>query len=189
MGEELGLSDGYSGAAISDWERGSSKILADDRNTLINLIRILHKAGGLETSADANSLLKAGNYRQLNASELSDIFSETSTIPKDTVRTATISTILTAILTAIGTLISAGLGLVSSLLQLKTVIPAEFLTLFAIVLSLVIILGSLFSVAVTFYRRESLQTKIAVEKLMNKESRIFQELEMDLSLLLKEKVR
>ena len=31
VGKELGLDGGYSGAAVSEWERGKSKIDADDR--------------------------------------------------------------------------------------------------------------------------------------------------------------
>ena len=74
MGWELGLSKGYSAAAVSDWERGKSKINADQRLVLISLIKTLHKRGGLKNSSEANRLLEAGNYRALDAKERENIF-------------------------------------------------------------------------------------------------------------------
>src|SRR5215208_1920685 len=65
VGGDLGIS--YSGAAISDWERGKSRIHADDRLVLIALINILHECEGLKTAEQANRLLEAGNYRALDA--------------------------------------------------------------------------------------------------------------------------
>lgn len=72
LGEELGI--GFSGAAISDWERSKSKIHVDDRLLLINLLKALNKTGGLRTALDANILLEAGNYRALNESEREQVF-------------------------------------------------------------------------------------------------------------------
>ncbi|MGD2048303.1 MAG: helix-turn-helix transcriptional regulator, partial [Chloroflexota bacterium] len=69
LGELLGIAlgdAGYSGAAVSDWERDKSKINVDDRLVLVNLVGILHKCGGLGTLADADKMLQAGNYRGLN---------------------------------------------------------------------------------------------------------------------------
>jgi len=77
LGNELGI-DGYSGAAVSDWERGKSKIHADDRLVLAELIKVLHDRGGLETLEQANQILTAGNYRALDASEVQKIFGEVS---------------------------------------------------------------------------------------------------------------
>jgi len=72
VGDELGIS--YSGAAISDWERGESKIHADDRLVLMALIKTLKKYRGLRTIGEANELLEAGNYRALDIKETQEIF-------------------------------------------------------------------------------------------------------------------
>lgn len=72
--EEIGIS--YSGAAISDWERGKAKPGINDRLVLTSLIKILKQYGGIKTMADANLLLEAGNYRTLNLSEREKIFPE-----------------------------------------------------------------------------------------------------------------
>ena len=75
IGDEMG-DMGYSGAAISYWELGESKINAEDRNVLIALIKVLHKCGGLRILDDANQLLEAGNYRILDIKETQQIFGE-----------------------------------------------------------------------------------------------------------------
>jgi len=72
VGSELGIS--YSGAAVSDWERGKSRIHADDRPVLRALIEVLYKNGGIRTLKEANRLLKAGNYRDLDVGESEAIF-------------------------------------------------------------------------------------------------------------------
>lgn len=79
LGELLGdyLGDaGYSGAAVSDWERGKSKIGEDDRLVLVSLIRALYQCGGLSTVDQADALLRAGNYRDLDRSEARAIFGD-----------------------------------------------------------------------------------------------------------------
>ena len=73
LGDELGDA-GYSGAAVSDWERDQSKINADDRLVLVSLIAVLIRGGGLHTLAEANEFLQSGNYRALDAQEQSQIF-------------------------------------------------------------------------------------------------------------------
>jgi hypothetical protein len=81
LGEIIGReinTHGYSGAAVSDWERGKSKIHADERLVLAALIKILHQQGGIETLLDANQLLEAGNYRTLDDDEKQKIFGEIS---------------------------------------------------------------------------------------------------------------
>lgn len=75
LGEELGA--GFSGAAVSDWERGESRIHVDDRLLLISLLKVLNKTGGIKTVLDANTLLEAGNYRALNLDEQGQLFSGT----------------------------------------------------------------------------------------------------------------
>ncbi len=73
LGNELGT-HGYSGAAVSDWERGKSKIHADERLVLAGLIKVLHDCGGLATLEQANQLLTVGNYRLLDAKDTERIF-------------------------------------------------------------------------------------------------------------------
>ena len=68
VGAELGIHS-YTGAAVSDWERGKSKIHADDRPLLMALIKVLHDCGGIRTIEEANELLNAGNYRNLDPGE------------------------------------------------------------------------------------------------------------------------
>jgi hypothetical protein len=74
VGRELGIR--YSGAAISDWERGVSKIHADQRGVLISILKVLHHWGGIKTLMECNQLLEAGNYRALDTKESNQIFSE-----------------------------------------------------------------------------------------------------------------
>jgi DNA polymerase III delta prime subunit len=77
LGDELG-DTGYSGAAVSDWERNRSKINADDRLVLVSLIAVLYRCGGLHTLAEANQFLQSGNYRALDAQEQGQIFPDIS---------------------------------------------------------------------------------------------------------------
>lgn len=77
IGDEMG-DYGYSGTAISDWERGESKIHTEDRQILIALLKVLHTCGGLKTLDEANGLLEAGNYRALDTEESQQIFTKTS---------------------------------------------------------------------------------------------------------------
>lgn len=81
LGRELGILGSFSGAAISDWERGKSGIRADDRLVLINLLIVLHKQGGIRTVSEANELLEAGNYRALNPAEMEIVFPGASISP------------------------------------------------------------------------------------------------------------
>ena len=77
LGELIGieLGDmGYSGAAISDWERMKSKISAADRLALLALLTVLVKNGGIATPVEAEALLHAGDYRGLNGDELRQLF-------------------------------------------------------------------------------------------------------------------
>jgi GTPase SAR1 family protein len=73
LGEELG-DRGYSGAAVSDWERDQSQIHKDDRAVLIALMNVLNQTGGLSTMEEANELLLLGNYRALDSGENQQIF-------------------------------------------------------------------------------------------------------------------
>ncbi|RJP50880.1 MAG: XRE family transcriptional regulator [Anaerolineaceae bacterium] len=77
LGELLGLEMGdygFSGAAISDWERGKSRIDASHRVVLLSLVKILNQHGGIKRPADAITLLESGNYRALNPQEAEKIF-------------------------------------------------------------------------------------------------------------------
>ena len=75
IGRELGVQEGYSGAAVSDWERGMSTIHASDRLVLISILKVLYQYGGITTLEEANHLLWAGNYRALDQNEIQAIFS------------------------------------------------------------------------------------------------------------------
>jgi hypothetical protein len=84
LGELLGqmLGDaGYSGAAVSEWERDKSKIDEDNRLVLVGLIETLHQHGGLASAAEANALLHAGNYRALDAAEGGRLFPDQAPEP------------------------------------------------------------------------------------------------------------
>jgi hypothetical protein len=65
---------GYTGAAVSEWERDRSKIDEDNRPVLVGLVETLYSHGGLASAAEANALLHAGNYRALDAGESARIF-------------------------------------------------------------------------------------------------------------------
>ena len=73
LGEELGHA-GYSGAAVSDWERNKSKIDEDDRPVLVGIISVLLACQGISDVHEADELLHAGNYRALDASEQRALF-------------------------------------------------------------------------------------------------------------------
>jgi hypothetical protein len=74
IGEVMG-DMGFTGAAVSDWERGESKINAADRNVLAAIVQVLYQCGGVKTLADANRLLESGNFRVLDTNEELKIFS------------------------------------------------------------------------------------------------------------------
>lgn len=80
LGNELGHA-GYSGAAVSDWERDKSKIDEEEWPVLLALVAVLHRSGGLTSTAEANDLLRAGNYRDLSPEERTSIFGEGSAQP------------------------------------------------------------------------------------------------------------
>ncbi len=75
IGEQMGDA-GYTGAAVSEWERGKSKIHADDRLVLISLLAVLVQCGGLAAPGQANSILAAGNYRRMDDVECATIFGD-----------------------------------------------------------------------------------------------------------------
>ena len=74
IGETLGDA-GYTGAAVSEWERDKSKIDEDNRTVLIGLVSTLQRCGGLDSPAEADALLQAGNYRALDDAEFDQLFS------------------------------------------------------------------------------------------------------------------
>ncbi|MFZ5880998.1 MAG: helix-turn-helix domain-containing protein [Chloroflexota bacterium] len=80
LGEALG-DRGFSGAAVSDWERGVSRIHADNRLVLVNLVRVLHQVCGVASPREANNLLEAGNYRALDAREQELVFPKLNPLP------------------------------------------------------------------------------------------------------------
>lgn len=80
IGHELG-DRGFSGAAVSDWERGKSKVGVEDRIVLIAMIKVLYQCGGIRIPDDADQLLEAGDYRALNKREIQEIFGNISVEP------------------------------------------------------------------------------------------------------------
>lgn len=74
LGEELGLQGGYSGAAVSDWERGKSQISASDRRMLLSMLKVLYRHSGLKNVRDADNLLESGNYKGLSLDEKIQVF-------------------------------------------------------------------------------------------------------------------
>lgn len=87
LGNELGHA-GYSGAAVSDWERDKSKIDEEDWFVLLALVAVLHRSGGLKSAAEADDLLRAGNYRALDREERISIFGEGAPSPATPATTA-----------------------------------------------------------------------------------------------------
>lgn len=81
LGELIGheMEDrGVTGAAVSEWERGKSKVSVEDRNVLIAMIKVLYKCGGIRIPDDADQLLEAGDYRALNRQEIQEVFGKIS---------------------------------------------------------------------------------------------------------------
>lgn len=77
VGAEFGIQS-YTGAAVSDWERGKTKIHADDGYLLMAMIKVLYEYGGIRTIDEANELLQAGNFRNLDPVEEKQIFASTT---------------------------------------------------------------------------------------------------------------
>lgn len=83
LGELIGVQmgdAGYSGAAVSEWERGNSKIHADDRLVLLSLLSVLVQCDGLSDPAQADDMLAAGNYRRLDTGERGFVFPNNSAL-------------------------------------------------------------------------------------------------------------
>ena len=77
LGELIGVQmndAGYTGAAISEWERDKSKIHADDRLVLLALTTVFVECGGISSVREVDELLAAGNYRRLDAAERAQVF-------------------------------------------------------------------------------------------------------------------
>lgn len=81
IGQVVG-DEGYSGAAISNWERGRHHLHKDEQPVLAALIQVLYDGGGLTTLAEADELLAAGNYR-LSATALRRIFPDAEITPPE----------------------------------------------------------------------------------------------------------
>lgn len=56
-------------ATVSYWENNQRYIPAQDRPLLLSLLEALSKHGGIQSLAEANALLEAGEYRALNKKE------------------------------------------------------------------------------------------------------------------------
>ncbi len=73
----------YSPAAISDWEKGKSRIDVNDRRLLCGIVKILKQHGGIKNLTEANFLLELGDYRALNGEEIKILFPEFAPIEKE----------------------------------------------------------------------------------------------------------
>lgn len=76
LAELLGLEtavEGYSGATVSNWERGRHQIRRDNRQILVGLVKVLQQCGGVQTREEGDQLLLKGNYRALNENEVRQI--------------------------------------------------------------------------------------------------------------------
>ena len=82
IGQELWIT-AYTATMVSYWESNKNQIHKDDRSLLVSLIKVLHECGGLPTANEANELLRAGNYRTLNAQEQRKIFGMAPDVPSD----------------------------------------------------------------------------------------------------------
>jgi MFS family permease len=87
MGVVLGDA-GYSGAAVSDWERDKSKIHADDRAVLVALLTVLRQNGGISKQEAGDDLLAAGNYRRLDLDEALTVFPDEAEVQTVTTQQA-----------------------------------------------------------------------------------------------------
>ncbi len=82
LAEFLGVFAGltsYSHIDVSRWERGGSKgrvIAHNDRGLLVGLIQVLHYYGGIKGVAEANALLQAGGYRNMDEGEIAQVDNE-----------------------------------------------------------------------------------------------------------------
>ena len=73
LGREL-EGGGYTGAAISEWERGKSHIHKDHRKVLVALIKVLYQNGGMKSMIEADTFLLSSNYRPLDDDEKKCVF-------------------------------------------------------------------------------------------------------------------
>lgn len=64
---------GYTAIRVSNWERGEEVIRHDNRQLLVGLVQVLSVCGGVTTLDEADTLLHAGDYRQLNEAEMQQI--------------------------------------------------------------------------------------------------------------------
>lgn len=61
---------GYPDNAMSYWENGHRAIAHTERNLLIGLILVLQRCNGITTCAEANALLQAGKYSDMDEAEI-----------------------------------------------------------------------------------------------------------------------
>jgi len=63
----------YTAAAISNWEKTPNTLRFDDRGLLISQLKVLNKFDGINSLTEANRLLRAGHYLELQRDEISAI--------------------------------------------------------------------------------------------------------------------
>lgn len=65
---------GFTGAAISSWERGRTSINVRDRRLLLSIVVVLIKQTTILTPAEADQLLTSGGYSALSQDEMRACF-------------------------------------------------------------------------------------------------------------------
>lgn len=63
----------YTNVRVGNWERGVEKINHENRELLVALIELLHFCSGISALAEANELLQAGGYRNLDDAEMATV--------------------------------------------------------------------------------------------------------------------
>lgn len=124
---------------------------------------------------------------------MSDIQEDPSSSGKTRRETKAVAETFSVAVTLTG-LIAAILSIITFLLNYGSLfpelseLPSEFLSIIAIVITILVVLSLSFFTAIKFSQWRSLQTKTATEKLKSKEARLFQDIEAELSALLNDKV-
>ena len=64
---------GYHVPQLSDWENNKRPIAHTDRTLLIGLLQVFYQLGGISSVSEANQLLRAGKYSDLDEDEIAQV--------------------------------------------------------------------------------------------------------------------
>ena len=81
--EEVSLHLGYSDTTYGHWERGRGR--PPDRSVVVDLIQLFYSGGGIASLAEADDLLQAGSFSNLQPDEIRRI--EPAWLPQSPPRT------------------------------------------------------------------------------------------------------